>query len=58
MSYPERNILDSQVDCLALAMGEFRIALEEAIEPLLALAPLLLRLRKWRRRPLKKWPPK
>jgi hypothetical protein len=58
MSYPERNILDSPTDCLALAMGELRIALQEAVEPLADLASLLLRARRWRRRTLKTWPPK
>jgi hypothetical protein len=56
------NVLDSQLDCTALAMGEFKWAVAEAIEPLVDFAVaversgLLLKLRpKWPRRSFKKW---
>jgi hypothetical protein len=56
----EPNPLDSRLDCTTLAFGEFRIALEETLQPLADALPamnrLLLKARpKWRRRPAKKW---
>jgi len=54
------NPLDSQLDCTALAFGEFRIAVAEVVQPFVDMLPamerLLLKARpKWPRRSFKKW---
>jgi len=54
------NALDSQLDCAALAFGELRIAVAEAVQPLVDMLPamerLLLKARpKWPRRSFKRW---
>ncbi len=58
------NPLDSHLDCTVPAVGEFRIAIAEAVQPIADLAaelapilgPIMLRLRpKWPRRSFKQW---